>query len=300
MNPSPSIDWLAHWESVVLQKDAGWPRHSAVAAAEDEWRTRAADYARNAPLRDEGRRVTRAVLASVCQVVPDATVLDIGAGTGVWTVPLAGWGNRITAVEPSPAMRAQLEQAVAAAGLAARVTIEPRPWPCSGIAPQDVVLCAHVLYGIADFRGWIEAMTACARELCVLLLRAPAADDFMNEAARAIHGAVPARADAFPAVNALWQMGIRPHVLMESVAAPYSEIYADLPAALRHLKQTLHLDGESRHDHSLTELLERRLRRTPEGLCLPPRPPTAIVMWQPSGATRTMLELLSALPREQP
>lgn len=301
MNPSSTIDWLAHWESVVRQKDLDRREETTGAAGDDEWRTRAADYARNAPLRDEGRRVTKAILASACRAVPDATALDIGAGTGIWTVPLASWANRVTALEPSHAMRAQLEKAVAAAGVGARVTVEPRAWPCLEIPPHDLVLCAHVLYGIADFRGWIEAMTARTRELCLLLLRAPAPDDFLAEARRVVQTTPRAQPDAFLAVNALWQMGIRPHVLMESVAAPYSEIYADLPAALLDLKRTLRLHGDSRHDAALTNLLERRLRRTPEGLRLPSRPPTAILMWQPPDHTRTRLEpLLATIPNHPP
>lgn len=301
MNSASSIDWLAQWESIVRQKDTDRRKTPpSVATTDDEWQTRAADYARNAPLRDEGRRVTRAILASVCRAVPNAAVLDIGAGTGVWTVPLAGWAGHVTALEPSPAMRAQLKQAVAAAGVGPRVTIVPRAWPCPETRPHDVLLCAHVLYGIADFRGWIDAMTACARELCVLLLRAPAPDDFMNEAARLVHGAAPARPDAFLAVNALWQMGVRPQLLMESVAAPYSEIYPDVPAAFADLKRTLHLEANSRHDHDLLGLLERRLRQTPEGLHLPPRPPTALVLWQPPRHTRTLLELLATLPKDRP
>lgn len=295
MNSNSTIDWLAHWGSLVRQKDAGRPAATSVADTDDKWRTRAADYARHAPLRNEGRRVTQAVLASVCQAVPNATVLDIGAGTGIWSVPLANWACRVTALEPSPAMRAQLEKAVATAGVGDRVTIDPRAWPGIEIPGHDVALCAHVLYGIADFRGWIEAMTSNARELCVLLLRAPASNDFMNEARRLVQETPATRPDAFLAVNALWQMGIRPHVLMEAVAAPYSEIYPDRSAALADLKQTLHLQTESRYDQSLMELLERRLSRTPEGLRLPPRPPTAILMWQPPGHTRTLLELLAAL-----
>ncbi len=295
MNCNSTTDWLAHWESLVRQRDAGEHITALVADTDDEWRTRAADYARHAPLRNEGRRVAQAVLASACQVVAHATVLDIGAGTGIWSVPLANWAARVTALEPSPAMRAQLEKAVAAAGVGDRVTIDPRAWPGIEIPKHDVALCAHVLYGIADFRGWIEAMTASARELCVLLLRAPAADDFLNEARRLIEKTQAARPDAFLAANALWQMDLRPHILMESIAAPYSGTYPDPAAALVGLKQILHLQAESRYDQCLTELLERRLDRTPEGLRLPPRPPTAILMWQPPGHTRTLLELLAAL-----
>ncbi len=298
MNSNPSLDWLARWESLVLRKQQArrqvQPRGQS---DDDEWHSCAEDYARNAPLRDEGRRVTRLILSSVCRVLPNAAVLDIGAGTGVWAVPLARWARRVTALEPSAAMRAQLEKALAAADVGARVTVVPRAWPCPEIPPHDVALCAHVMYGIADFRGWIDAMTACARELCLLLLRAPVPDDFLTAAARVIgEDRSQTSPDAFLALNALWQMGLRPHLVMETAAAPYSEVYADLPAALAGLKRLLHLGADRGNcDQALTELLERRLRQTPEGLCLPPRPPTAIILWQPPEARHKPLEKLVAI-----
>jgi SAM-dependent methyltransferase len=54
-------------------------------------------------------------LVSQLSLAPGRTVLDIGAGTGKLTRELAASGARVVAIEPVPAMREQLERAVAAA-----------------------------------------------------------------------------------------------------------------------------------------------------------------------------------------
>jgi len=48
-------------------------------------------------------------------LAPERTVLDIGAGTGKLTRELVATGAQVVAIEPVPAMREQLERAVAAA-----------------------------------------------------------------------------------------------------------------------------------------------------------------------------------------
>lgn len=56
-------------------------------------------------------------------VEPGMTVLDIGAGTGPWTILAAQRGARVTAVEKNPVLVPILRQLVADNGVADRVTI---------------------------------------------------------------------------------------------------------------------------------------------------------------------------------
>jgi len=54
-------------------------------------------------------------LVSQLSLAPERKVLDIGAGTGKLTRELVATGAQVVAIEPVPAMREQLERAVAAA-----------------------------------------------------------------------------------------------------------------------------------------------------------------------------------------
>src|SRR5205085_7533724 len=57
---------------------------------------------------------------------PGATVLDVGANVGCYTMLLAGWAGdsgRVYAFEPAAASRAGLERHLALNGLAARVSV---------------------------------------------------------------------------------------------------------------------------------------------------------------------------------
>lgn len=71
-------------------------------------------------LGDVYSRLTECALAEVRRVTaPPASVLDCGAGCGRLTIPLASQGYQVTAVEPSPAMLAELRRQAAGAGLEA-------------------------------------------------------------------------------------------------------------------------------------------------------------------------------------
>lgn len=67
--------------------------------------------------------------ALLARVSADATVLDVGANVGWWTVPLARHlargGGGVVAFEPVPANRARLEWAIAANDVRAHVEVAP-------------------------------------------------------------------------------------------------------------------------------------------------------------------------------
>lgn len=79
---------------------------------------------------------------------PSWQVLDIGAGNGVLSRPLAHMGCQVTALEPSSAMRRLLRQKVKKDGLQA-VHIDRRPWenvPCNAFKGYDLVLACNSLH----------------------------------------------------------------------------------------------------------------------------------------------------------
>ncbi|MBA3372885.1 MAG: rRNA adenine N(6)-methyltransferase family protein [Actinomycetota bacterium] len=63
-------------------------------------------------------------LLSRLDLRPGELVVEVGAGAGALTVPLALAGARVVAVERDPAMQRELRQAISRAGVATRVTVQ--------------------------------------------------------------------------------------------------------------------------------------------------------------------------------
>ena len=95
-------------------------------------------------------------------------VLDVVAGTGRYAVPLAHAGAIVTAVEPSAGMAEYLEQVIAHEQVAIKIVHEP--WEHADIQPADIVICAHVLYPIADAASFLRKLDRMTHSQCFLLL----------------------------------------------------------------------------------------------------------------------------------
>jgi SAM-dependent methyltransferase len=95
------------------------------------------------------------------------TVLDVGAGGGAASLPLAGVAGRLVAVDESAAMVASFLAAAGQRGVAAEA-VEGR-WPevAGRVGPADVVVCHHVLYNVSDLAPFATALTGHARRRVV-------------------------------------------------------------------------------------------------------------------------------------
>jgi ubiquinone/menaquinone biosynthesis C-methylase UbiE len=95
-----------------------------------------------------------------------ARVLDIGGGTGTHAIPLAAMGCNVTVVEPSAAMRKELQKNLSASG-AGPLTVIPCRWEDVSEkdlgGPFDVVMASYSL-SIVDIGEAIEKMQACCRD----------------------------------------------------------------------------------------------------------------------------------------
>jgi SAM-dependent methyltransferase len=191
------------------------------------------------------------------QVDADTTVLDIGAGTGGWAVFLARRARQITAVEPSPAMRAVLLERLAAEGVN-NVQVVDGYWPDVDVEAHDLAFCSHAMYGSADLPAFVNRMVDVARRACYLLLRVPMRDGVMAEAAEQTWGQPHDSPNFVVAYNALLQMGICANVVVDpNPWEPWTS--PGLEDALGEVKRRLDLSGESEHDACLRDLLTRRL-----------------------------------------
>jgi SAM-dependent methyltransferase len=143
----------------------GWaiPAEILAAAPESPWgfpvglfRSRA-ERAGSAPATPSNREAARFLPAG-------GTVLDVGAGGGAASLPLAG---RLVAVDEAAGMVASFLAAAGQRGVPAEA-VEGR-WPevAGRVGPADVVVCHHVLYNVPDLAPFATALTGHARRRVV-------------------------------------------------------------------------------------------------------------------------------------
>ena len=271
----PTTDWAGFWRELC---QAQLRRHPNRANGEDVWR----DRARGLQTRIEQRWIrpdsSRATVRAYLEATPGATLLDIGAGTGAWAAYLSPYASHITAMDPSPAMVTVMRENLAAQGVA-NVEIVQASWPEAETPVHDFSLCGHAMYGSPDLPRFIRRIEQVTRRLCFLLVRAPASDGVMAEAALRVWGHPHDSPNFQVAYNVLLEMGIRANVLFED-ADPWSpRRHASLADALCEVKGRLLLDtGE--HDSFLLDLLQRRLRHEDGELVWPRDMRSALVWWQ--------------------
>ena len=103
------------------------------------------------------------------QLGPDDDLLDVGAGTGAFALPLSRRVRAVTAAEPSPGMLRVLTRKRAAANLA-NVAIVQSGWEGDQEEPHAVVLGVNSLYRVLDLRAWFDAVHRLARRRIVVIL----------------------------------------------------------------------------------------------------------------------------------
>lgn len=208
------IDWVERWQSLVAERAAAAGGHSDPAY----WDRRAPTFARTTQARSD------AFLEVVAPYVsPSKTLIDVGAGAGRHALPLAERLEWVTAVEPSEGMRAQIPRRD-------NMTVVASNWEDAAVAPADLLICSHVLYGVSDPVPFIAKMEASARERVFIMLRespmahlgAVVRDRMLGEQPR-----LPRFSDLF---MLLVQIGIAPDVRFTSYPNP--QRYADIDEAL--------------------------------------------------------------------
>ncbi len=186
----------------------------------------------------------------------DYTVLDIGAGTGRFAVPMAKVAREVTAVEPSPGMSAFLLENAAAEGVS-NIRLVEAGWEDVEVERHDVAFCSHAMYINPDMVGFVRKMEACARVACFLLMRVPSHDGVMAELSTHIYGQPHDSPNFVVGYNVLYSMGIYANVQMEPFMRPWSN--RTLDDALERARRHLRLGDDATHDEVIRETLARRL-----------------------------------------
>jgi hypothetical protein len=237
------IDWAERWKHTVADKAGLAAGHGRT----DYWDQRAKSYSRCTQQRaDEFLGVLRPYLS------PSKTLIDVGAGTGRHAVPLAGQLEWVTAVEPSEGMRSHIPPLD-------NMTVVASHWEDAEVAPADLVICAHVMYGVADPVRFIEKLNRSARDRVFVMMRE---SDVPHPAARIRARLLGDGLQRLPRFSELFmllvQMGITPDVTFLRYAV--TTRYAGIDEALDDCRA---LFGEGWDEVAARQVLAEILR--PEG-----------------------------------
>jgi SAM-dependent methyltransferase len=193
---------------------AAWaiPDRILAAVSESPWTLPTSVFARRASdrvARPSGVSYERAAEA----LRTPGSVLDVGAGAGAASLPLAPRATGLTAVDTSEAMLDELSRHAAQLGLAPTVVVGRWPDVADRVEPADLVVCHHVAYNVPDLDAFALALNAHARRRVVLEVTALHPLVPLNPLWRMMHDLDrPERPSAQDAAAVLREAGLRPVV----------------------------------------------------------------------------------------
>ena len=236
------VDWVKRWGDLVEARESS---HAGGHSDSGYWDRRASSYARSTQSRvDDFLRILEPYLSA------RKTLIDVGAGTGRHAVPLAERLEWVTAVEPSEGMRSHIAPRD-------NITVVASSWEDAEVAPADLVICSHVLYGVADPVSFISKLEASARERVFVMMRESDLPHPAAEVSKRLQLGTGTRLPRFSELfMLLLQMGIAPDV--HFISYPITTRYSDFEEAVTDVRAML---GESWDDArgraALREILGR-------------------------------------------
>jgi SAM-dependent methyltransferase len=207
------------------------------------------------------------------------SALDVGAGVGALTVPLAKSVEAVTALEPAPAMLEELRANIARHGLT-NVTCIPAAWGEVGIVPHDLILVANVAPIFEDLLGFLTAAEPLARRAIALVQNVgPGAEKFyLGELYPLLLGRpYPTREDYLRTVTLLHGLGIYANV--QIIGYHFDQPFGDLQEAAEFWKEQMRLT-DPEQERQLLAFLRTKLQRVGSGLVAPMRRRSAVIWWR--------------------
>jgi SAM-dependent methyltransferase len=206
------------------------------------------------------------------------SVLDVGCGSGIMAIPMAGIVRKVTAIDISSRMLDILKESADRKGVR-NIHIMNKDWteviPGQGIPSHDVVLASRCLSGpgITDSLRKIDMM---AKRTCYITWRAGQGDDFEIETYKALGWEYHPHPEYAVIWNVLYSLGIRANLeIFESIQ---EERYPNLEQAVTNLCR-----GETVSDRikdKLATFVENRFSNKNGYLYHQSRINWALIWWQ--------------------
>jgi SAM-dependent methyltransferase len=265
LRPTPE-EAASAWRSLVIAERAQVERLPNRPKPEDFYAPVAESF------RADARRAGDPLLDYLLNLVQaNETWLDVGAGGGRYTLPLALRAKRMYAVEPSQGMREVLAASAREGGITNLEIFDERwPSPQSHVPVADVGFISQVGYDISEFAAFLDQLEAHSRRMCVAVLfeRSPIA--YFARLWALVHGEqrvlLPGLGEF---IALLFARGRRPELKGISLAPRVFESLAALHQASR---RPLWVGAGTSEDQRLSKAVEELARPYDGGFTLDERP----------------------------
>ncbi len=231
------------------------------------------------------RRTGDAVLNRLLrELKPEATLLDVGGGGGRYALPLALRCRHVTVVEPSQSMVQVLQQGTRQADIR-NVTAVQAAWEEADLPPADLVLCAHVLYGVEDVEPFLRKLHSHATDRVLILMYMDSPQAHLAPLWKPVHGEdrgnLPGLRELLPV---LWEMDIYPELEMLETHGSYE--FDTREDAIQEFQRRLYVNPDTEADRRLQQAmhaLDALLEQTSDGFLLRGGPPRrlGLLSWRP-------------------
>ena len=248
---------VARWQELIqaraAQMDAAYARLGRTSA--DFWDRRARGFHRSTR---ESAASDPLYLRLREQVTPENSVLDVGAGTGRFSLALAPLVREVTALEPNASMLNYLSTEIKARGVT-NINVLQSSWEdAPADLRADVVICSHVLYPILEIVPFLKKLHAASEQACFISMRANSLDALTAPLWRHFHGDERQQPPGYiHALDVLYELGI--YAQVEVVLLPFAFKYPSLRDAEEELLDQLILEDNVQTRQELRGLLENWL-----------------------------------------
>lgn len=207
------------------------------------------------------------------------TVLDIGAGCGALTIPLAREVEKVSALEPSADMMMMLKEE-ANRNCLKNIVYIIGAWGEVEVERHDVVLCANVPGLFKDSSPLLSRIGDYSNRFIFLVGGAGLEEDkffFKELYPKIFKKEYGRRSDYLVTYNILHSLGIYANIYI--VQYDHDQQFKDLDEACQFWKEYLPLEGDD-YDDLLKDFLTKRLERFGDRWVKRIRKKSAIIWWE--------------------
>ena len=258
------MNWSDEWKKIILESSLRKKSHVFTSKEFIDWYD----------LQLEHNNYPGVLLAKVQKNLDkNSTVLDIGAGTGAFAVPLAQVVKKVTVVEPSKEMCLHLRNKTEEL---TNIHIINQRWEdvsLEEVGLHDMVIAAHSLYDIIDIKTALEKMLSVAKKHLYIIMgtgKIKAYADIWQHFKKEEFHSSPSFIYLY---NVLYELGVLANV--EIVKISLNQVYGSINQAVANWQMRLGLEPAQRSE--LQSYLLNRLEESAGKYCLPGEGRTAII-----------------------